>query len=205
MAKPLVFQFRGKTIEAALEKIDRSKLYGYVETEVHDEAGKPCELATLIGDGHSIVGKGGSALAYLSADGLWRTRGELRPIDVHGTPITPVKSSFDAPIALDAAATIDDFLEHNIHLIYQVLPAGDAADLLAELRAGVIFRFGFSYRGGVEANPAFLLLGADGNPFLCVGTPTALEFVGPAASAPPVPDETADAAAEEDALDFSLV
>jgi hypothetical protein len=205
MAKPLVFVFREKTIEAGIEKIDRSKLYGYVETEVHDEAGKPCELATLIGDGHSIVGKGGAALAYLSADGLWRTRSELRPIDVHGKPITPVKSSFDSPITLDTTASIDDFLSHNVHLIYQLLPSDEAADLLAELRAGVIFRFPFSYRGGVEASPAFLLLGADGNPFLCVGTPTAIEFVGPGASAPPIADEAADAGAEEDALDFSLV
>ena len=67
---------------------------------------------------------GGSAIAYLSADGQWRTRGELRPIDVHGQPITPVKSSFDAPIVLDATATPDEFLEHNVHLIYHV-PPGD--------------------------------------------------------------------------------
>ena len=204
MAKPLVFDFRGEFIEAALEKVDRSKLYGYAETEVHDDAGRPCELATLIGDGHSIAGKGGIALAYLSADGLWRTRAELRPVDLHGKPITPVKSSFDAPIPLDATSGVDDFLSHNIHLIYQILPVADATGLLAELRAGTIYRFPFSYRGGVQASPAFLLLGADGNPFLCVGTPTAIDFVGPAAP-PPLADDTAEADAEEDALDFSLV
>src|SRR5262245_61199497 len=116
MAKPLVFEFRGQSIEVALEKIDRAKLYGYLDTEVQDEAGKQCELATLLGDGHSIVGKGGSALVYLSADGLWRTRAELQPVDVQGKPITPVKSSFDAPITLSETVTVDDFLSHNIHL-----------------------------------------------------------------------------------------
>ncbi|MFO0824622.1 MAG: hypothetical protein U0792_16140 [Gemmataceae bacterium] len=204
MAKPLVFQFREQLIEVALEKIDRAKLYGYAETEVQDEAGKRCELATLLGDGHSIVGKGGSAIAYLSADGLWRTRSELQPIDVHGKPITPVKSSFDAPIPLADTATIDEFLSHNIHLIYQIVPAAEPTELLAELKRGAIFRFPFSYRGGVEASPAFLLLGSDGTPFLCVGTPTAIEFVGPTATAPVVAEDTADIE-EEDALDFSLV
>jgi len=205
MAKPLVFQFRGQAVEVAIEKIDRSKLYGYVEAEVQDEAGKRCELSTLLGDGHSIVGKGGSAIAYLSADGLWRTRAELKPVDVHGHPITPVKSSFDAPIPLAETATIDEFLSHNVNLIYQILPAAESPELLAELRAGTIFRFPFSYRGGVEASPAFLLLSADGHPFMCVGTPTAIEFVGPTATAPVVAEEQGSSEEEEDALDFSLV
>lgn len=205
MAKPLTLVFRGDPVDVALEKVDRAKLYGYVETEVVDEAGKRCELATLIGDGHSIVGKGGSAIAYLSADGLWKARSELRPVDAAGKPIAPVKSSFDAPIPLGDTATVDEFLSHNVHLIYQIQPAAEVPELLAELKAGTIFRFPFSYRGGVEASPAFLLVGGDGNPFLCVGTPTAIEFVGPTATAPVVSDDTADAGEEEDALDFSLV
>jgi hypothetical protein len=205
MAKPLVFDFHGYSVEVALEKIDRARLYGYVDTEVQDEAGKPCELATLLGDGHSIVGRGGSAIAYLSADGLWRARAELRPVDPQGNPITPVKSSFDAPIPLAETATVDDFLSHNVHLIYQVVLAAEVPTLMDELKAGTVFKFPFSYRGGVEASPAFLLLGADGTPFLCVGTPTAIEFVGPAATAPAIADETAGGGEDEDALDFSLV
>ncbi len=205
MAKPLVLEFRGQSVEVALEKIDRAKLYGYIDTEIQDEAGKWCELATLLVDGHSIVGKGGSALAYLSADGLWRTRAELRPIDLHDQPISPVKSSFDAPIPLSNTATVDEFLSHNVHLIYQIVPTAEYPELMTELRTGTIFRFAFSYRGGVEASPAFLLLGGDGNPFLCVGTPTAIEFVGLKASASVVNVDTTDVGEEEDSLDFSLV
>jgi hypothetical protein len=205
MAKPLVLKFRGQSVEAALEKIDRAKLYGYVETEIQDESGNRCELATLLGDGHSIVGKGGTGISYLSADGLWRTRAELRPVDVQGQPIAAVKSSFDAPIELEGTATIDEFLSHNVNLIYQVVPASEPSEILTELRAGKIFRFPFSYRGGVDASPAFLLLGGDGNTFLCVCTPTSIDFVGPTATAPVVTDETADSGEEEDALDFSMV
>src|SRR6266404_9309777 len=110
MAKPLVVEFQGQTADLQLEKIDRTKLYGYVETEVIDEAGKRCELATLTGDGHSIVGKGGTALAYLSTNGLWRDKAALKAVDVHGQAMVPVKSTFDAPVTLENKATIEDLL-----------------------------------------------------------------------------------------------
>jgi hypothetical protein len=205
MAKPLTVTFQGQTIDLALEKIDRSKLYGYVDTEVVDESGKPCDLAVLTGDGHSIVGKGGTAIAYLSQDGQWRRKAELRPVDVHGKVITPVKSTFDAPVPLEKKAAIDDYLSHNIHLVYRLTADSEPTALMQELRSGTVFQFPFSYRGGVEASAGFLLLGADGNLFLCVGTPTALEFIGLRATAAVVPDETEAAADDDEALDFSLV
>src|SRR5260221_701392 len=113
MAKPLTVEFQGQAVNFTLEKVDRTKLYGYVETEVMDESGKRCELGTLAGDGRSIIGKGGTAIAYLSQDGLWRKKAELKPVDVHGKVITPVKSTFDAPVALERQATIDDYLSHS--------------------------------------------------------------------------------------------
>jgi hypothetical protein len=205
MAKPLVVEFRGQSVNLTLEKVDRTKLYGYVETDVQDETGKRCELATLTADGHSIVGKGGSGLAYLSHEGLWRKKSDLKPVDLEGKPITPVKSSFDSTITLDKPVTIDDFLSHNIHLIYRLASDEQHDDLQKELSAGAIFQFPFSYRGGVEASAGFLLLGSDGNMFMCVGTPVALEYVGLKSAAAVVSDEAAAAPEEEDVLDFSLV
>src|SRR5258707_14625916 len=120
MAKPLTVDFLGESIHFTLvEKVERSKLYGYVETEVVDATGKRCELATLTGDGHSLVGKGGTALAYLSPHGLWRRKSELKPVDIHGHVITPVKPTFAAPVTLEQTVSIDDYLSHNIDLIYR--------------------------------------------------------------------------------------
>lgn len=205
MAKPLVVEYAGETINLSLEKVDRTKLYGYVETEVLDEKGQKCELCTLTSDGHSIVGKGGTALAYLTHDGLWRKKADLKPIDLQGNVITPVKSSFDATIKLDKKVTIDEYLSHNIHLIYQLTPDETNEALLDELKAGTIFSFPFSYRGGIEANAGFLLIGGDGNLFMCVGTPTAIEFVGLRATAAVVADVQEAPVEEEEGLDFSLV
>ena len=204
MAKPLSVEFHGEVFVLDLEKVDRTKLYGYVESEVLDENGKRCEIGTLTGDGHSIVGKGGTALAYLSPDGLWRKKTELQPVDRQGDLIPPVKSTFDATVALDRTVSIDDFLTHNIHLIYRLKAEQEPAALMSELRKGTIFQFPFSYRGGVEASAGFLLLGSDGNVFLLVGTPTDIEFIGlksPAA----IVDANDASADDDDLLDFSMV
>ena len=204
MAKPLSVEFHGEVFALDLQKVDRTKLYGYVESEVLDETGKRCEIGTLTGDGHSIVGKGGTALAYLSPDGLWRKKTELKPVDRQGDLIPPVKSTFDATVALDRTVSIDDFLTHNIHLIYCLKTEQEPTALMSELRNGTIFQFPFSYRGGVEASAGFLLLGSDGNVFLLVGTPTDIEFIGlksPAA----IVDGNDASADDDDLLDFSMV
>src|SRR5207244_1311923 len=116
----------------------------YVETEVVDESGKTCELATLLADGRSIVGKGGKALAYLSQEGEWRGKSDLSPVDIHGKPITPVKSTFATAVKLEERATVEDYLAHNIRLVYHLKPESEHPALREALRAGDIFHFPFS-------------------------------------------------------------
>lgn len=204
MAKPLTIEFAGETVNFTLEKVDRTKLYGYVESEVLDEAGKRCELGTLAADGRSLVGKGGTALVYLAHDGQWKTKAELRPVDGQGKPIEPVRSTFDAPVSLTMPVTIDDFLAHDITSIYQLAADEMSEKLLAELKGGAIYQFPFSFRGGLEAHAGFLLQGSDGNLFLCVGVPTVFEFVGLKTTAAVVTEDAA-VTDDDDALDFSLV
>ena len=62
MAKPLVFSFGGTEIPFALSKVERSDLYGFVEIETLDSAGRKCISATLADDGKSIIAAGGSAI-----------------------------------------------------------------------------------------------------------------------------------------------
>src|SRR4051794_202632 len=78
MAKPLVFQFGDRDISFTLNKVDRSKLYGYKEMEVLAEDGQRCELATLADDGCTVVGRGGTGIGQLSADGLWCDKQTLK-------------------------------------------------------------------------------------------------------------------------------
>src|SRR5579871_4490910 len=166
MAKPLVFQWGDRDLPFQMNKVDRSKLYGYKEVEVLDDGGRKCELATLAEDGRTVIGRGGTAFCQLSPDGTWREKGQLTPTDVDGRELVSVPSSFSAPIKLFDTATYDDYLRHNIRSVYELSADADLVDLKAELARGTIFSFPYSYRGGVEADAGFLLQGDDGNIFL---------------------------------------
>ena len=136
-------------------KIDRSVLYGFKELEVLDEQGGRCELATLADDGKTLVGRGGVTYAYLSPDGAWCDKSGLKPVDLDGREIQPVASSFSAPVALVEKATLEEYLSHNVRSVYLMQSEGDPAGLLAELRGGAIFKFPYSFRGGLEADAGF--------------------------------------------------
>jgi hypothetical protein len=190
-----------------LEKIDRTKLYGSREVLALDADGAVCERATLAGDGHTLAGKGDVALAYLTPDGAWRPKAELRAIDAAGQAILPHKPTFAVPVPLDTIASRDEYLGHTIGLVYQLVPA-DASrigPLCEELASGTIFSIAFSYRGGINPPAGFVLAGQDDAIYLCVGRPCELEYVGLDAPAP-LADEQADEETEDaDLLDFSLV
>lgn len=201
MAKPLVLKLGDAEIPCNLTRVERSDLYGFVETEALDEQGRKCTLATLADDGKSVIASGGTALVTLSPDGNWLDKKACVPTDNQGNRITPVPSSYAAPVPLEKTATIEEYLSHDIRAVYQV--ASDAADLgplMAELAKGTIFSFPYSFRGGLEADAGFLLLAADGTPFIAIGCPTQLQFVGFEEVAA-VSDDDGD----EDEIDFSMM
>jgi hypothetical protein len=203
MGKPLIVNFGGADIPLELNKVERSDLYGFIEIETVDERGRKCSLATLADDGKTLIGSGGAAQAMLSPDGEWLDKKTLTPTDAEGKKMTPVASSYSAPVPLAATATVDEYLGHNIRSVYQISSAGDFAPLMNELKKGTIFTFPYSFRGGLEPDAGFLLLAADGTPFLAVGTKAKLEFIGLEPVAAAVEDEAEGD--EEEALDFSMM
>lgn len=203
MPRPLVFRYGDDELAFQLNKIDRTKLYGSKDVEVLDDQERKCELATLADDGRTVVGKGGTGLGYVTVDGNWCEKKSLTPINLEGNEITPVKSSFDAPIELAERVSVEEYLNHKIRLVYLLEAEADIAAVRQELEDGVIFKFPYSYRGGLEADAAFLLAGADGNVFLAVGDPTQLRFVGLQQAAVVVEEE--DTAGEDDLMDFDMI
>jgi hypothetical protein len=203
VAKPLVFQFRDRDVAFTLNKVDRSKLYGYKEMEALAEDGQRCELATLADDGCTVVGRGGTGIGQISADGLWCEKSSLKPVDAEGREVKPVPSSFSAPIRLSETATAGEYLTHNIRLLYHVTSENNVDDLLEELRKGTLFSFPYSYRGGLAADAGFLLLGEEDAIFLAVGNPTKLEFLGLQELA--TVDEDAEDEEDSDSMDFGMI
>lgn len=204
MAKPIVFQWGDTDLSFSLAKIDRSKLYGYKEVEVLDEDGNRCELATLAEDGRTVVGRGGTGLGYVDADGCWSDKSKLKPVDLDGHEIQPVASSFSAPIKLFETTGVDEYLSHNIRSVYQLETEDDIGSLVDELQKGTIFSFPYSFRGGLEADAGFLLMGSDGNAFLAVGNPAKVEFIGLQQTAAVMDDEEEEAD-ETDLMDFDMI
>ncbi len=203
MARPLVFQLGDKSISLATNKIDRSKLYGYKELEVVDDKGSRCELATLAEDGRTLVGRGSTALGWLDADGLWCNKSQLKPVDLDGKEVAPVESSFSAPIKLFETVSIDDYLQHNIRLVYSVESTDDLSDLKAELSRGTIFSFPYSYRGGFEADCGFLLVNDAGEIMLAIGNPTNVNFIG--LTAPVIEVEASEEEDDVEMMDFDMI
>ena len=176
MAKPIKFNFAGEESVFEMHKVDRSRLYGYKELEVLDENGNACVLTTLAKDGQSLIGKGGTGIGYVDADGNWCDKDQMKPVDLQGNKITPVASSFAAPIELSEEASTERFLDHNIRLIYELDPEGITPELAKRLQAGAMFMFPYSYRGGLEADTGFLMTNAAGDIFFLVGDDSNIEF-----------------------------
>jgi hypothetical protein len=201
---PLIFTFSGREMPAELRKVERSQLYGSVRTEVTDAQGLRCRLATLAGDGHTVIDTGGTALAYITADSQWAEKGALKPVNLQGEEVSPVGSSFKSTIDLSARATVDEFLSYSIHASYLLTGEFDEA-LVAELKAGTIFTFPFSWRGGLAADTAFLIAGGDGSIWLLVGKTQAIQFVGLEQQETIVAEEESEAEEEDDSMDFGMM
>ena len=60
----------------------------------------------------------------------------------------------------------------------------------------------YSYRGGLEPDAAFLLMGQDDQVFLAVGKPTKFRFVGLQQTAAMAEDDSAD---DGDMMDFDMI
>ena len=186
-----------------MNKIDRSRLYGYKELEVVDDLGSRCDLATLAEDGRTLVGRGSTALGWLDADGCWCDKSQLKPVDLDGKEVVPVPSSFSAPIKLFETCSIDDYLQHNMRLVYAAESQDDLADLKAELDRGTIFTFSYSYRGGHEADAGFLLTNDAGEIMIAIGNPTNLNFIGLAS---PVIESTGEEDEDDgEMMDFDMI
>lgn len=204
MAKPLMVRFGEQELPLELEKVERADIYGYVEVEAYSDAGKRCRLATLVQDGHTLIGSGGTAMGYVSPDGRWLDKSTLSPVGVDGSVIEPAPSTFSSVTELAERATVEDLLDHSIRSVYLLSCPEDWGSLCSELANGAIYRFPFSFRGGLDPDSAFLLEGADKNVFLLVGSPTRVEYVGISQPAPAA-DMEDEQGEEEDDLDFGMM
>jgi hypothetical protein len=177
MARALVLSLDGEEFPVQLQKIDRERLYGNIEIEAFDEDGNEAYLQILDADGKTLIATGGTSLATLDEDGNSVDRKKLIPITSEGEEIEPVPSSFSAPNLL-YEASIDEYLSHTVKSVYVLTPPeGSNFDLLEDVLSGdSIYKFDFSYRGGLDYDTAFLV-GNDKTVFMIIGVNSNLQLV----------------------------
>ncbi len=179
MARTLSFSLNGEQFDASIIKVDRTHLYGTVSIQTDDMDGKRCTVATLAVDGKTLIPKGGTALGYINPEGEWVSRDQLKPVDLNGEPVAEVESSFDEPIVLDTECDVDEYLNHSVRLVYRLKPdSAFPASLMSTLKSGTLYKFGFSYRGGVGYDPAFVLSDEDNDVWMMITRENAVETVG---------------------------
>jgi len=178
MPRSLTFTFDDQSLDCKLIKVDRKQLYGSVSVETRDDNNAVCEVATLAEDGKTLIPKGGTALGYVNPDGEWVSRSDLQPVDLQGEPVEEVESSFDNPIELTQISSVERFLDHSVRLSYQLDATDGFPDAFTdELKSGKLFEFGFSYRGGVGHDPAFIMMDDDDNVWLLITEANDVQFV----------------------------
>jgi len=208
MPRSLSFNWQGNAFDCEIHKVDRSKLYGNVSIETLDMDGEKCELATLLDDGKTLIPNGGTATGYMNPDGEWVDRDELTPIDYDGNELETVPSSFDAPIELEDEVSIEEFLDHSVRLSYALKSeAGISKQFMDRLQDGAIFKTHFSYRGGIDPDPAFLMQSEDETVWLLIGEESRIAYtrLEQAAVVEPTQDEEDETDEDSDELDFSML
>mgnify|MGYP001289381200 CR=1 FL=1 len=202
MARPLVLSLDGEEFPVNLTKIDRDKLYGSVTVEAFDEDGDEVFLRVLAYDGKTIIDKGGTALATVTEQGDSIPRNRLIAVSSDGEELEPVPSSFAAPNLLEPA-TVEEYLSHTVKTVYALdAEEGGFAQLRDALSDDRIYKFPFSYRGGLEYDGAFLIGNTEGI-FMIVGQPAVLKFLKLGQAAVLEPAEEQEVAVDD--LDFDLL
>ena len=198
MAKELLFKLSGAEFSAAPVKLERKKIYGWTDTVATDKAGEVCQSAYLSPDDSLIIPSGGLKQATVDEEGRWLDKGGLKAFSEDGTEELPVlPSSFDAPIELKTKATKEEFLDNDWESVYQLVNPDLAAAVGDD-----IYKFEFSYRGGVNHNDGYLL-NTPGGLFLFAGDKQ--EFPLVALADETTIDDTEEPVEENiDELDFSM-
>jgi hypothetical protein len=163
MAKAIQFVAGKLKFAAALTKIDRDKVYGFIEVKVNDDKGNPCIMGSLLDDGKTLVLNGATALKTVDASYNELDKKELKVIYQDGSDAVLVASSYEVEVNL-TKTSLDDLFNLEITSVYQ-LDFEDASqkksvsDYLAD---GKVARFVFNYRADYEGADAILIANADG-------------------------------------------
>lgn len=201
MAKQLQFVFGKHKWQGGLTKVDRNKVYGYVEEAVFDKDGNTCFLANMLADGMTLVPSGATAMKTVDVRNIEVDKKVLKTVYMDGTEATLVPSSYDGDINLKEV-TLSDIYDLEVSSVYQVdfENSPDKSTALEILDNVHGLGFVFNYRADYEGADA-ILISSQESVFILVGRALRFDYL---VNTQALMQEEIDTASEDE-LDFGML
>lgn len=163
MAKQIQFVAGKLKFEASLTKVDRDKLYGFIEVVVCDNKSKPCTMGSLLDDGRTLILNGATALKTVDSFFNELDKKTLKVVYQDGNDAVLVPSSYEVEVKL-TETTLDDLFNLEITNVYQldIEDANQKKSVSGFLADGKVARFIFNYRADYEGADAILISNKEG-------------------------------------------
>jgi hypothetical protein len=203
MAKNLKFNLAGKAFEAGITKVDRDKVYGYVEEIITDLNGNPCATASLLDDGVTLILSGATSLKIVNEHIQEVDKKALKTVYMDGSDAVLVPSSFDHEIELQEAV-MEDLFNLEVSSVYQLMWDDTLGkdEMLKALESNRLFRFIFNYRADYEGADA-ILLGSQNELFILTGRLLSFDYLENKPMV--INQDQLDITIEDDDMDFGML
>jgi hypothetical protein len=205
MAKTITFNTGEKSFQAAINKVDRDKVYGYIEESISDANGEICLTGNLPDDGSTIILSGATALKTVDFNNNEVDKKSLKAVYMDGKDATLIPSSYDGEVKLELA-NADDLYNLEVTAVYQLdfenLSVAKK-DVLTYFEGEKYYRFVFNYRADYEGADA-IMLATENDVFVLTGRMLSFEYLENK-NQPVVIEEEVTTGNEEDNIDFGML
>lgn len=203
MAKSITFSIGEKKFQGAINKVDRDKVYGFVEELVTDASGNLCTTGSIMDDGSTIILSGATALKTVDKNNKEVDKKTLKAVYMDGKDAVLVPSSYDQEVMLQKTI-VDDLYNLEVTAVYQMgfedtgIAKADVLKMLGE----DYYRFVFNYRADYEGADAIMLATAN-EVFVLTGRLLEFNFLENKNTVVVLDEETA--AETDDSIDFGML
>jgi hypothetical protein len=203
MAKAIQFNAGKLTFAASLTKVDRDKVYGFIEVKVNDDKGNPCTMGSILDDGKTLILNGATANKTVDASFNELDKKELKVVYQDGKDAVLVPSSYEGEVLL-TETSLDDLFNLEVTSVYQLdfedaLQKKSVSDFLA---SGKVARFLFNYRADYEGADAILIANTNG---IFALTGRIIDFPFLKNELEPISETLVEQPIEEEGMDFGML
>ena len=203
MAKSITFSIGDKKFQGAINKVDRDKVYGFVEELVTDASGNLCTTGSIMDDGSTIILSGATALKTVDKNNKEVDKKTLKAVYMDGKDAVLVPSSYDQKVMLQKTI-VDDLYNLEVTAVYQMAfeDTGIAKADVLKMLGDDYYLFVFNYRADYEGADAIMLATAN-EVFVLTGRLLEFNFLENKNTVVVLEDETA--AETDDSIDFGML